>query len=174
MASSRTLPYRARAIVGDVVVAESVAPIRVDGPDAVPELWFPCDDVVDDALAGVDGAWRAGDGPVAGHIAFDHERVRLELIDAVDGDDPRDVSAKRFPTWGDAADLIDIVDVQPAAARRPASGVRCPCFDWRRPIVEGSQILGQSIVAASRHAPDRRVVAASMVFRAPPTLARPT
>ena len=41
VASSRTLPYRARAIVGDVVVAESVAPIRVDVPDAVPELWFP-------------------------------------------------------------------------------------------------------------------------------------
>ena len=39
-----------------------------------------------------------------------------------------------------------------------------PCCDHRRPVVEGSQILGQSIVAASRHAPGRRVVSASMIF----------
>jgi acyl-CoA thioesterase II len=151
VASSRTLPYRARAIVGDILVAESAAPIRVDRPDAAPELWFPRDDVVDDALAAADGAWRAGDGPVAGHIAFDQEQVQLELIDAAAGDDPRDISAKRFPTWGDAADLIDIIDVRPIADGRFRSAV--PCYDRRRPVVEGSQILGQSIVAASRHAP---------------------
>ena len=33
-----------------------------------------------------------------------------------------------------------------------------------RPVVEGSQILGQAIVAASRSSPNRRVVSASMTF----------
>ncbi len=36
--------------------------------------------------------------------------------------------------------------------------------DGRRPVVEGSQMLGQAIVAAGRHAPGRRVVSASMMF----------
>ena len=45
-----------------------------------------------------------------------------------------------------------------------ATAAPCPAIDHRRPVVEGSQILGQSIVAASRHAPGRRVVSASMVF----------
>ena len=41
------------------------------------------------------------------------------LVDAVPGDDERDTTIKRFPTWGDAADLIDVLDVQPG--RRPAA-----------------------------------------------------
>jgi acyl-CoA thioesterase II len=36
--------------------------------------------------------------------------------------------------------------------------------DWRRPVVEGSQMLAQAVVAASRHASGRRAVSASMVF----------
>ena len=36
--------------------------------------------------------------------------------------------------------------------------------DERRPVVEGSQMLGQAIVAAGRYAEDRRVVSASMIF----------
>ena len=36
--------------------------------------------------------------------------------------------------------------------------------DHRRPVVEGSQLLGQSIVAAMRGAPGRRVASAHMVF----------
>jgi acyl-CoA thioesterase len=65
------------------------------------------------------------------------------------------------PTWGDAADLIDIIDVRPAGERRYESIVR---GDWSRPVVEGGQLLGQAIVACGRHAPRRRVVSAHMVF----------
>jgi acyl-CoA thioesterase II len=167
MNASRTpLPYRATARVDEVLVAESSAAIRVDEPNAAPQLWFPRGDVVEGALAAAAGTWRAGDGDLADHISFDHERVRLELLDAVSGTGLRDTTTKRFPTWGDAADLIEIIDVQPESGsvgdRRYRTTV--PCADWRRPVVEGSQILGQSIVAASRHAPGRRVVAASMVF----------
>ena len=79
------------------------------------------------------------------HVAFDHEQVDLVLVDARPGDDERDVTTKRFPTWGDAADLIDVLDVQPEGELRYRAAAR---NDWRRPVVEGSQILGQAIVAA--------------------------
>ena len=99
---------------------------------------------------------------LAGFAAFDHDRVRVELVDGVDGDAPRDVTVKRFPTWGDAADLVDLLDVRPDGERPLRQ--RRPAADWRRPVVEGSQMLGQAIVAAGRHAPGRRAVSAPMVF----------
>jgi len=150
------VPYRTRASHGGTTLAESDAAIRVDHPDAAPELWFPRADVVDAALG------RSGTGDLSQHVTFDHEQVRLEVIDAAPGDAARDVTVKRFPVWGDATDLIEIIDVRPQGDGRFESVV--PCYDWRRPVVEGSQILGQSVVAASRYAAGRRVVSASMVF----------
>ncbi len=67
----------------------------------------------------------------------------------------------RFPNWGDAADLVDMIDVRPAGAARYVS---VPHADWRRPVVEASQILGQMIVAAMRETAGRRAVSASMVM----------
>ena len=64
-------------------------------------------------------------------------------------------------TWGDAADLVAMLDVRRNDDGRYRGPVR---GDWRRPVVEGSQMLGQAIVAAGRHAPGRRVISASMVF----------
>jgi acyl-CoA thioesterase/uncharacterized protein (DUF427 family) len=94
-------------------------------------------------------------------VAFDHDRVRVEIIDGAEGDEPRDVTSTRFPNWGDAADLIDIMNVRPDGERRYVSAA---LSDGRRPVVEGSQMLGQAIVAAGRHAPGRRAVSAHMVF----------
>ena len=91
---------------------------------------------------------------LAGHATFDHDRARVELVDALDGDEPRDVTVKRFPTWGDAADLVAVLDAGAVVA------------DHRRPVVEGSQLLAQAIVAAMRQAPGRRVVSAHMAVRA--------
>jgi acyl-CoA thioesterase len=72
------------------------------------------------------------------------------------------VTAEPLPPWGDATDLIDILDVKPAGDGSYTSVVR---GDWGyRPVVEGSQMLGQAIVACGRHAPGRRVVSAHMVF----------
>jgi acyl-CoA thioesterase-2 len=156
------LPYRARASTGEAVLAETNAAVRLDVDDAAPLLWFPRADVAPDALDGLDaGTWEAGVDDLADHLAFDHEAVDLELIDARDGDDERDVTTKRFPTWGDAADLVELLDVQPGGELRYRSEARS---DWRRPVVEGSQMLGQAVVAARRHVPGRRVASASMVF----------
>jgi acyl-CoA thioesterase len=154
-------PYRSRALIDGTVIAESEDTIRVDLPDGAPELWFPRADVVNGALAGDDGRWRAGVGDLVDFVAFDPGRVQLEIVDGLAGDDERDVTSKRFPNWGDAADLMGLLDV------RPAGDGSCQCAarqDWMRPVVEGSQILGQAIVAASRRSPNRRVVSASMVF----------
>jgi acyl-CoA thioesterase II len=118
------------------------------------------------ALDGKDVLWRFTEPSsevawLADFAAFDHDRVRVELVDAREGDDPRDATVKRFPTWGDAADLIDILDVRPDGERRYVSVAR---GEHRRPVVEGSQMLAQAIVAAGRHAPGRRAVSAHMVF----------
>jgi acyl-CoA thioesterase len=69
--------------------------------------------------------------------------------------------AEPLPTWGDASDLVAILDVQPDGDGRFVSVVQ---GNWIRPVVDGSQMLGQAIVAAGRHAPGRRVVSAHMVF----------
>ena len=133
------------------------------------------------AVSGADRGWRAGDPgldggrdvlwgstePSPGYEwlrgmgAFDDERVRVELIDREPGDEFRDVSVKRFPVWGDAADLVDVMDVRRQAPARYVSVTRP---SPRRPVVEGSQMLGQAIVAAGRHSPGRRVVSGHMVF----------
>jgi acyl-CoA thioesterase II len=153
--------YFVRASMGDTLIAQSNSAQRVDVVGAAPQLWFPRADVAPGATKEADGSWSEGTDDLAGFIAFDHEAVRLEIIDAVDGDNERDITTKRFPNWGDAADLIEVLDVQPESGHRYRSVARS---DWRRPIVEGSQILGQTMVAASRHAPGRRVVSASMLF----------
>jgi acyl-CoA thioesterase II len=154
-------PYRSRALLDGTLIAESEDTIRVDLPDGAPELWFPRADVVNGALDGDDGRWRAGGGDLVDFVAFDPGQVQLEIVDGHAGDDERDVTRKRFPNWGDAADLLDLLDV-----RCDGDG-SCQCAarqDWMRPVVEGSQILAQAIVAASRRSPNRRVVSASMIF----------
>ena len=74
-----------------------------------------------------------------------------------------DVTVKRFPTWGDATHLVDMMDVRPTDDSN-LSFVTVARSDERRPVVEGSQMLGQAIAAAGRYAEHRRVVSASMIF----------
>jgi acyl-CoA thioesterase len=83
------------------------------------------------------------------------------LVDLVPGEAQRDETLKRFPTWGDASHLIDILNVRPAGDGSYISATR---ENRARGVVEGSQMLGQAIVAAGRHAPGRRTVHASMMF----------
>jgi acyl-CoA thioesterase-2 len=113
--------------------------------------------------------WPASEW-LCGLATFDHRRVVLELVDPVDAGDQRGVTVKRFPTWGDATDLIDILDLRPDGQNRFRSVARASHL---RAVVEGSQMLGQAIVAAGRHSPGRRTVSAHMIFMRPADAALP-
>lgn len=152
--SPTPLPCRATARRGDHVVASSTAAVREEVAGGEPRLWFPTADVHEPA------GTTAGAGDLADHLTFDvadDVTVELREVDAAEQSD----DVVRFPNWGDVTDMVATMDVRPDGDGR----WRCePRGDWRRPVVEGSQLLGQSIVAAGRHAPGRRAVAASMVF----------
>ena len=104
-------------------------------------------------------ALTRGAGELDGFVAFDAERVRIELVNSADR--AADHPIVRFPNWGDAADLIDMIDVRSLGDGRYVS---VPRADWRRPVVEGSQMLGQMVVAAMRETGGRRAVSASIVL----------
>ena len=122
-----------------------------------------------DLVDGAGAAWTFTQ-PTAGldwlrdRVAFDSDRVRVELVDPMEGNDSRDESLKRFPVWGDSDDLIDILRVRPQGDGRFAAPALA---DEGRPVVEGSQMLGQAIVAAGMQVSGRRVVSAHMVFFRP-------
>jgi acyl-CoA thioesterase len=162
-AEPSTCPFEARAWVDDKLIAVSSAALRVDRPGAIPMLCFPVTDVRGELPA--DDEVILSSAP-KGYVAFDsnHARVRLMLVDGYASEHERDRTLKRFPTWGDAADLIDILNVQPDADRSYLSVPRDNAANRHRGVVEGSQMLAQAIVAAGRQAPGRRVVSASMVF----------
>lgn len=101
------------------------------------------------------------EGVAAGLVALERGAARLEVIDTMGSEDGRDTTVKAWPTWGDLDDLIDVMDVRPVGPGRWVSAIRS---DWNRPVVEGSQMLGQAVVAAGRLSPRRRVVSAHMVF----------
>lgn len=133
-------PDAARAWRGDELVAETDRPIIVDLGPGAGRLAFPAADV------------RTGEGtPVErdGYVELIGDDLRLEL------------GGLRFPPWGDAGHLVDILDVRPTDDGAYESVTR---GDLRRNVVEASQVLGQAIVAASRHAPGRRVVSAHLVM----------
>jgi acyl-CoA thioesterase len=85
-----------------------------------------------------------------------------------------------FPVWGTADDLIRLMDVEPIDDGSTGGPVRFRTptypdpplgtfFDWARQlrprnVIEGGQLLGAVIVAASRVRPDLRVTYASITF----------
>ena len=119
--------------------------LRIEGGDARDVAW--CFDESD-----------ASTGEL---VVFDHRHVVVEILDPMEGADPGDVTAKRFPFWGDASDLVEILDVKPRGKNHFLSVVR---GHHVRPVVEGSQMIGQAIVAAGRLQPERRPVSAHMAF----------
>jgi acyl-CoA thioesterase len=147
--------------VDDQLVAVSSAALQVEPADGQVMLCFPERDLrgplPEQALLLTAAA--------AGYIAFDHTnpRVRVRLVDDLRLPDAteRDRTLKRFPAWGDASDLLDMLDVRPAGEGSYVSVTR---GNNQRGVVEASQMLAQSIVAAGRHAPGRRAVHASMIF----------
>jgi len=64
-------------------------------------------------------------------------------------------------SWGDLADLIRIIDLQPTA---PGVFTAPTHLHAPRNVVEGSQMLAQAIVAASKAVPGKRAVSAHALF----------
>jgi acyl-CoA thioesterase II len=95
---------------------------------------------------------------IEGYVCFYHERLRVVVVETwPDGTDV----ATRFPEWGTADELLRLMDVQPAGNGRyigPAHG------ETTRDVVEGGQMLGEAIVAASKSVPGQRVTSISMIF----------
>jgi acyl-CoA thioesterase len=161
---STVCPFPARAWLSDKLVATSSKALRIEQPDGVPMLCFPLGDLKGELPTGAGEALlpSAPDG----YVAFNpgDARVRVTLVDDCGSADERDHTLKRFPTWGDAADLIDMLNVRRDADGSYVSMTRDNAASRHRGVVEGSQMLAQSIVAAGRHVPGRRIVSASMVF----------
>jgi uncharacterized protein (DUF427 family)/acyl-CoA thioesterase len=109
---------------------------------------------------------------LAGHVAFYCDRLEVELVEAFPSDPEREV-VHRVPHWGDAADLLHLLDVAPLAEGRfvsppypdPPLGSFFPQLTKNaRLVIEGGQLLGEAIVAASKSVPGQRVTSASMIF----------
>jgi acyl-CoA thioesterase II len=182
---------RAVVRVGDVVLAETDRAVLLYEQDHVDRLYVPEEDVrwehftatdhhtacpfkgeadywnltaVDPPLEHVLWAYRAPFEQVAGiagHVCFYENRVDVTLEDPWPGERPGSVVRNRFPVWGDAADLLALLDVAPAGPGRFSSP---PYRERSRNVVEGGHQLAQAIVAASKTVPEQRVVNASMIF----------
>jgi uncharacterized protein (DUF427 family)/acyl-CoA thioesterase len=93
-----------------------------------------------------------------GFIGVYHERARVIVNDPwPDGSAvPTD-----FPIWGDATELLRLIDVEPVG---PARFVGPQYGSTPRNVVEGGLLLAEAIVAASMTVPGQRVSSASMIF----------
>ena len=184
------LGMTARVWSGDVLLAESDACLRVEETAHVDRLYFPEAHVRwehfeptehhsvcpfkgeadywtlttgDEPIENLIWAYRTPFdevGGIAGHVAFYQERVHIELVEQY-ADDARAVTTNRFPVWGDASDLVRLIDVEPGQAEGHFVG---PAYPTERNVVEGGQMLAQAVVAASKTIPTQRVTSASMIF----------
>jgi acyl-CoA thioesterase-2 len=95
-----------------------------------------------------------------GYLGVYHEKVRVEL-ETRWSDDARAVRTNPFPVWGDQSDLLRLIDAQESGPNRFVA----PGYHERsRNVVEGGQLLAQSIVAASKAVPGQRVTSAFITF----------
>jgi acyl-CoA thioesterase-2 len=170
-----------------VLIAESERTLSTAWPETNGDLLVPEADVLVKDLpeapdSGVQRGWSAkvGDGPVAWRdertgpggerlVGFKRWALRVEMTDRRPGSD-RVATVNRFPRWGDMWDLLRLLDVQPIGEgvfEGPTYG------DLNRNVVEGGQLLGQSMVAASKSAPGQRVVSAHTIFSRPAVFDKP-
>ena len=185
------VPFTARVWAGDVLLAESRAALRLEETRHVDRLYFPESDVnwehFEESVAhticpfkGEASYWHltGGDEPeknvvwtyrepfqevagIRGYVAFYQERLRIELVEEWPGDGVLGTTTNPFPTWGDASDLLRLIDVGRVGEGRFVG----PTYrDVSRNVVEGGQMLAQAIVAAGKTVPDQRVTTAHMIF----------
>nr|WP_090345404.1 DUF427 domain-containing protein [Mycolicibacterium malmesburyense]CRL77723.1 acyl-CoA thioesterase [Mycolicibacterium malmesburyense] len=181
-------PFTGQVWLGNLLVAESEKCLVVTESDHVDRLYFPKADVHWELLepsahttvcpfkgrasywslsaAGqmIDNvAWSyptplpevAG---IADHISFYDDRLRIVVVEHwADGA----LVPTRFPLWGDAAELVRLIDVEPRGDNHFVGPAHGPT---QRDVVEGGQLLAEAIVAVSKTLPEQRVTSASMVF----------
>lgn len=70
----------------------------------------------------------------------------------------------------DASELYGLLNIEKDVDGRYFSAAH---DDGQRPVIEGSQLLAQTLVAAAQHAPGRRAVSATMVFARVATTTEP-
>lgn len=181
-------PYTGQVWLDDVLVAESDACLVVTETDHVDRLYFPEADVnwalftpsdhssvcpfkgaahywdltgAEPVTPNVAWAYRTPlpeVADIAGHVSFYDDRLRVDVLERwPDGA----VVPARFPLWGDAAELARLIDVQSAGTRQFVGPAHGPT---RRDVVEGGQLLGEAIVAATKSLSGQRVTSASMIF----------
>jgi acyl-CoA thioesterase-2 len=195
-----------RAWAGDLLLAESDRCLLLEESKHVDRLYFPKSDVHFDLLEETDhhttcpfkgraDYWSviAGDvrhenvlwgystpfpevAAIQGYVCFYHERVRIEVAEVWDDEAGRGSVSYAFPAWGDQADLVHLLDVDPRdpnqfvvpAYRDHVRGV----YDMNeqrvdsaaRNVVEGGHLLGQAIVAASKTIISQHVVTGHIIF----------
>jgi acyl-CoA thioesterase-2 len=185
------LEATARVWHGDTLLAESRGCLRLEETDHVDRLYFPEGDVnwehfTESAahtvcpFKGLADYWTLSAAEpeeknvvwtyrdpfdevagIKGYVAFYQERFRIEFEEEWPGEGPTATTTSGFPAWGDARDLVRLIDVE---ATGPTSFVGPPYRDVSRNVVEGGQMLAEAIVAASKTVPDQRVTSAYMIF----------
>lgn len=173
---------------GDILVAESDGCLVVTETDHVDRLYFPESDVRWDLLMPSDrttecpfkgrasywdlaGAHGNSEGvawtyrtplcevaAIAGYVAFYDKHFRIEVVER--WPDGGGVPAS-FPVWGDAAELLRVIDVEPVGEGRFVGPAHGPT--WRN-VVEGGQLVAESIVAVSKTLAHQRVTSVSAIF----------
>lgn len=180
--------HTAQVWFGDVLLAESDRCLVVAETDHIDRLYFPESAVhwehfassdytsvcpfkgratywnlvaADPVIENVVWTYRtplAEVAAIAGHVSFYQESLNVVVLERWPDDSTVTIS---FPLWGDATELRRLIDVVPAGTGHflgPAHG------PTRRNVVEGGQLLAESIVAAAKTFVGQRVTSASMIF----------
>lgn len=174
--------------LGDLLVAESEHCLVVTETDHVDRLYFPRADVRWDLFAPSDHTTRCpfkgqasywnliGADPavnnaawtyrtplpavaaIAGFVSFYDAQLRIVVVERWPDDS---IVPTTFPLWGDADELLRVIDVESVGDGQFVGPAHGPT---RRNVVEGGQLLGEAIVAVSKTLTDQRVTSASMIF----------
>jgi acyl-CoA thioesterase II len=159
-------PAHVKVWAGEVLLAETTRAVATALPESTGRLLIPEADVRLDRMP--EGVAARADG----FVAFDPKRVRIAMEDRwPGGNDPTRATTNSYPRWGDIADLERLMDLQPAG--EPGLFAAPAYYDIRRNVVEGSQLLAQAIVAASKSSPGQRAISAHMIFSRPCAFDKP-
>jgi len=180
--------FTSQVWAGDQLVAESDACLVVAETDHVDRLYFPESSVRWNLFTpsatttvcpfkGVATYWSLsqGDSPaedvvwtyrtplaevaaLAGHVSFYDGALRTVVVET--WPDATKV-ATIFPLWGDAAELVRLIDVTPATGTTFTGAAHGPT---QRDVVEGGQLAAAGLVAVSKSLPSQRVTSISMTF----------